>query len=149
MGNLTLNKYLRLIIAVIIIISNVLIDHFFAPTGLLLSPIIIIIVSILINLSQEKFNIFYQAFLTFFLLSFNDIGIKLYGGGIHDSEGQGVVNLLLLVSLLPCFIILVVSIFTNKEISILKKIISISLFLLFTCIYIYFFQNLGMAPQYL
>jgi hypothetical protein len=149
MGIFTLNKYLNLSIAFIIVLSNVIIDHFFAPTGILLCPITIILSVIFINFNKEKFDFLFLVIITFIFIAFNDIGLKLYGGGIHDGEGQGVLNLFLMCVLIPALIILIISAIINKGDSILKKTGSICLFLFLACFYLYFFKDLGLGREYL
>jgi len=143
-----LNRYRALTIAFLIIIGNVIIDHFFAPVGLFLSPIVTIIAVIIISLNKDKFDITFQSVLMFALVALNDIGIKLYGGGIHDSEGQGLVNLFLLICLAPCFIILSISVIKNKS-TVAKKIISVLSFLMLVTLHLYFFSLLGMQQFYI
>ena len=148
MGIFKLNKYWGLSIAVIIAISNGIIDHFFAPTGVYLLPVIIISSTSLINLNKEKFNILIQPIFTFILISLSDIGIKLYGGGVHDSEGQGFLIVFLFVGLLPGFIVLVLSAFLRKDVPVAAKFASVFLFLLLIYLYLQFLGNLGIGRSY-
>jgi hypothetical protein len=142
------NKNLNLLISIFVVLSNVLADHFFAPIGLMLTPIIIIIVACLINLNKGKFDVIIRAIISYLLIAVNDIGIKLYGGGIHDAEGQGWIYMLLLVGLVPCVIILFISGFKNQKDNFYKTIFALSLFLALIFLHLYFFENLGIGRYY-
>ena len=149
MAILSLKKYLSLIISLSIVIANVLLDYFLAPTGLLLAPMIVAVASLVIALDQQKIDLFYQAMFTYLLIGLNDFGIKLYGGGIHDSEGQGWVNMIFIVGTVLCIIILICSAYNDKEASILKKIASVISFVLLAFIHLHFFDNLGLDRSYI
>jgi len=148
MGDLNLNKYTALCIAFLVIISNVVIGHFFAPAGIFLSPVMTTIAAISIILNKDNFDIILQAILMFALVAVNDIGIKLYGGGIHDSEGQGVLNMFFFICLMPCFIILFI-LAIKKDITVFKKITSVAIFLILTMLHLHFFSLLGLERSYL
>jgi hypothetical protein len=148
MDDFKLNKYTVLSIAFLIILINIIIGHFFAPFGVLLSPIMTIIAAIVIFLNKDKFDIIFQAVLMFALVALNDVGIKLYGGGIHDSEGQGFVNLFFIICLVACFIILSRSVIKDKS-TIWKKIMSILSFLMLVTLHLYFFGLLGLQQSYI
>jgi hypothetical protein len=142
------NIYFAFSIALLIIAFNITVDHLFAPIGLLLSPIINIVSVCLISFNRERFDPILQCVLTFSLIVINDIGIKVFGGGIHDSEGQGVVNLLLLAGSGLCLLILIVSLFKNSSISQTKSILAAFLFVVLIGLYIHFFSELGLSPTY-
>ena len=148
MPDINRNKYWNLLLSIFIVFGNILMDHFYAPSGITLTPIIIIIVACLISLNKGKFDTVIQVIIIYFLIALNDLGIKLYGGGMHDSEGLGFIHLFLLAGLIPCFMILALSTFKNKNDSLLKSLLS--LFLVFALIWIhfYFFSNTGLGKYY-
>ena len=132
------------------IIGNILLDHFLAPTGILLSPVITAGAIVIILLNNRAFNsILIQATIAFLLIGINDIGIKLYGGGIHDSEGQGFVNLFYIIDLIPCFFVLCIYVVKKTDASILQKIISISLFISLAVLHLNYFDWLGLGKSYI
>lgn len=148
MTSLDKNKYWNLLLAIFIILSNILSDHYFAPSGITLTPIIIIVITCLISLNKGKFDTILQVIIICFLISLNDLGIKLFGGGIHDVEGLGFIHLFLFAGLIPCFIILALSTFKNKKDTLLKSVFSLFLFIILICIHFYFFSNIGLGRYY-
>jgi hypothetical protein len=142
------NKYLALSIAFSVVVFNGILDHFFAPVGIEILPLVIITGTCLINLNREKFSIMVQSILTFALISISDIGIKLYGGGFHDSEGLGFIFLFTMIGLIPSSILLIFIISKNNDSSIQLKISSIFVFLLLLFLYFNFCGNLGLGRYY-
>ena len=131
-----------------IVILNIIIDHLFAPIGMMLTPYILTIIAFLIAFMTKNISSFWKSILTFGLVAFHDIGIKLYGGGSHDIEGQGWIHVLLFIGLLPTFGILVTSIILDKQVTNLNKIIAILVFPSLISIYLYFFSNLGLGRYF-
>jgi hypothetical protein len=137
-----------LLIAFGIVILNIIIDHLFAPTGMMLTPIILTLGSFLIAFMTINIKPIWKSILIFGLVVLHDVGIKLYGGGSHDSEGQGWIHLLLFIGLLPTFGILMTTILRDKNESILNLVISISIFPILIFIYLHFFSDLGIGRYY-
>ena len=131
-----------------IVILNIIIDHLFAQIGMMLTPYILTIIAFLIAFMTKNISSFWKSILTFGLVAFHDIGIKLYGGGSHDIEGQGWIHVLLFIGLLPTFGILVTSIILDKQVTNLNKIIAILVFPSLISIYLYFFSNLGLGRYF-
>jgi hypothetical protein len=146
--NIEMTNRNTLLIAFGIVILNIIIDHLFAPIGLLLTPIILIVVSFLIAFQTDKIKPIWKSILTFGLVVLHDIGIKLYGGGAHDNEGQGWINMLLFMGLLPTFGILLTSILRDENESVLNLVISAVLFPILIFIYLHFFSDLGIGRHY-
>ncbi|WP_132036896.1 hypothetical protein [Flavobacterium circumlabens] len=137
-----------LLIAFGIVILNIIIDHLFAPIGLILTPIILIIVSFLIAFQTYKIKPIWKSILTFGLVALHDIGIKLYGGGSHDIEGQLWVHMLLFIGLFPTFGILLTSILRDGNESVLNLVISALIFPILIFTYLHFFSELGIGRHY-
>jgi len=78
-------KY-SILISFIIVLINGLIGHFFPPFGILLTPVLIIFISLLISFNKKISGIL-KSLILVFLIILNDVLIKLYCGGRHDSEG--------------------------------------------------------------
>lgn len=134
-------------ISFVMVAANVALNYFVAPTGITLTPIILVVCAILINTLNAKFDLITRTILTFLIIALNDIGIKLYGGGTHDLEGIEFVHFFLLFGLVPCFIILSICAFRSKENEIFKRIGSLVLFVALICLHLYFFERLGLDPN--
>ncbi|QIL76188.1 hypothetical protein [Hymenobacter sp. HDW8] len=93
----------------LLLVCNSLNGHYNAPAGILYTPIVVPLVVWLIAFSRNR-NPILKAVLSGCLISLHDISIKLYGGGMHDPQGQGVVHLFLFIALLPSFLILVAAV---------------------------------------
>ena len=148
MSDLYINKYLVITTSMIIMLGNTLLDHFFAPAGILLSPIFTTIAVATIYLTKANFDVLFKSLLIYALIAIGDIGLKLYGGGMHDSEGQGVLNLFLFISTIPCFILLLIFTIRNNNIPLIKKIVSISLFFTLIFLHLWFFGEIGLGRYY-
>ena len=143
-----LNRYLTLLITLIIVASNVILDHFYAPKGIDYTPIIIVIVTCLITLNTSRFNILMSTISIYFFIAINDIGIKLYGGGMHDLEGQSWVGLFLMIGVMLAIPIMVFSSVKDNSVPSSRKIIAIFLFLSLIVLHLYIFDKLGIGRYY-
>src|ERR1700744_576116 len=94
---------------ILILLLSAAIGHFLPPAGLLASPIVMPLLTGIVFTSYSDFNIFFKSILTYLFIGLNDIGIKLFAGGIHDAEGVGWIEMLFFVGLVPSFIILLIS----------------------------------------
>ena len=126
-------------IALAIVVLNIIVSHLFAPTGMMLTPIILIIVSSIIAFCTKKLQLIWKSLLTFGLITIHDIGIKLYAGGTHDLEGLGWVNFLFIIGLLPSYGFILITIVQNKQETLIKKIIALLIFPVLIGIYLYFY----------
>jgi hypothetical protein len=143
-----MNNKIVLGIAALTVILNGLIGHFFAPSGIMLTPIVLTITTFLVCFRIKNIKIIVSSVLTYLFVAFNDILIKLYSGGSHDSEGLGWIHVLLFVGLLPSFGILLGSIFTNKQEAFINKIIAMILFVVLIAGHLQLFSNLGLGRYY-
>jgi len=135
-------------IAVLTVILNGLIGHFFAPNGILLTPIVLTITTILVCFGTKNINSILISALTYLFVALNDILIKLYSSGSHDYQGHGWIHLLLFIGLVPTFGILIATVFKRKEESVINKVIAISLFIGLIILHLHFFSNLGLGRYY-
>ncbi|RYY32367.1 MAG: hypothetical protein EOP46_19170 [Sphingobacteriaceae bacterium] len=141
------SNYIKTVLAFAIITANIILDHFWAPVGILISPIITALAALMINFDSKIPNIFIRSVLTFFVVALNDIGIKLYGGGIHDTEGMGVMNLFFMICAATGFVIFVAC---NFDLSLaFKGILSVALFVLLAFLHLHFFGWLGLGRAYI
>ncbi|KIO74562.1 hypothetical protein TH53_25735 [Pedobacter lusitanus] len=76
-------------------------------------------------------------------IGLNDIGIKLFSGGRHDMEGVGWIHTMLFIGLVPCFIMLLIGVFRDKDSSIWLKVLSVIIFVLLIYAHLEIFETLG------
>ena len=144
-----MNNYIAIGIATLTVILNGLIGHFFAPNGIMFTPIVLTITTSLICFGTKNIRVIFISILTFLFVALNDICIKLYSGGTHDNEGLGWVHLLLFVGLVPTFGILLSSILKRDEEKSINKIVAIILFVGLIAIYLELFSSLGLGRHYM
>ena len=143
-----MRKYLAILIATIIVLSNTYIGHYYPPNGIEFTPFILIITSSIIAFGIENLNIIWKSILVFTFAVLNDVLIKLYSGGTHDSEGLEWIHFFLYLGLLPSFGILIYAAWRDKKESKRNKIIAICIFPMLLYIYLYFFYTLGLGKHY-
>lgn len=136
----TLIGFLTLILLLIVIIG-----HFLPPTGVLITPVTISLMAGVIIFTNNEFSILIKSILCYLYIGLNDIGIKLFAGGIHDSEGTGWIHVMLFIGLVPCFIMLLIGVFQDKGSTNWIKAISILVFILLIFIHLQIFETLGMV----
>lgn len=137
-----------LLIAIGIIVVNILLNHFFAPTGMMLTPFALTISTALMVFGSYKLRPIILTVLILGLIILHDIGLKLYGGGKHDGPGQGWLHLMLFFGLVPAYIFLLIGIFINKQAQLTEKIISLLIFPLIIAGHLYLFSDLGLGRHY-
>jgi hypothetical protein len=137
-----------LVLAILTVILNGFIGHFFAPNGIMLTPIVLLITTSLICFGTKNFKPIFISILTYLFVALNDISITLYSGGSHDSEGLGWIHMLLFIGLLPTFGILLAAIFNSKEVTLTNKIIAVFLFVGLIAVHLQLFRNLGLGRYY-
>jgi len=135
-------------LATLTVILNGLIGHFFAPNGILLTPIVLIITTSIVCLNTNRIRLIFLSALTYLFVALNDISIKLYSGGSHDNEGLDWIHLLLFIGLIPTFGILLVTILRHKEETVTNKIISVLVFVILIAGHLQLFSKLGLVRSY-
>jgi len=128
---------------VLILFTSIAIGHFFPPVGILASPFIIIIMTGLIIFTDNKFKFMIKCLLAYSFIGLNDVGLRLFAGGIHDSEGIGWINALLFAGLIPCIIMLFVGLFRNRNSANWVSISGILIFVFLIYIHLQIFETLG------
>jgi hypothetical protein len=99
-----------------IMIAANLAGHFFPPFSLMNSFIYINIVIGLVNLRLYKFNFKITIIYNFILLVINDLLIRLYAGGTHDSQGMALCWVMFHLGFIIATIIMIAySLTFNKE----------------------------------
>ena len=140
-----LSKIMLVGLLTLILLISITIGHFLPPLGILAIPIIITLMTGLIIFTGNGFNILVKSVLSYLFIGLNDIGIKLFAGGIHDSEGTGWIHLMLFIGLIPSSIILFRAVYRDKNVTKWIKTIGILLFILLIIIHLKIFETLGMV----
>lgn len=143
-----MKKFGYLFLCLAIVMTNVLIAHFFAGIGLFLIPVVVITISSIILFYSSDVNILLYGLLIYLFAGINDVGVKLYGSGIHDSEGQGWITMMLFLGLVPSVILFLVKLNQEAHIKFIKRLLSFWLFLLLIISHLYFLGNLGIGRSY-
>ena len=129
------NKLFVIIIGLLIIIISNFIGHFAAPFSIFVTPIVLFIIIGAINFSLYIENYYLTVLYGFGLLLLNDILVRLYAGGVHDDAGKAWIMLFFIITF--CISILTMTAFAftiNKSYSTKKKIISVSIKIVFVII---------------
>ena len=142
-----MKKNFFIIISFIVVIINGFIGHFAAPSGIIFTPLVIIITTSLILFGTDYKGIL-KCLFSFSVIVLNDFFLKLYSGGKHDSEGLIWVNTFLWMGIIPSYLILLYSILKNKEESVFEKTTSLVLFPILILAYLHFFYKLGLGRHY-
>ncbi len=129
-------------LAMLTVILNLFIGHFFAPNGILLTPIVLTITTSLVCYGTKNLKHIFISFLTYLFVALNDFSIILFSGGNHDSEGLALINMFLLIGLAPTFSILWISILTKKVEKIKQQITALIAFTILIIIHFILFKNL-------
>jgi len=131
-------------IATILVITNGLIGHFLPPNGIMLTPVVLIATTSLVCFGTKNLNVIFMSILTYAFIALNDILIKLYSGGTHDSEGSTWILLFLFIGLIPSFIILLIAILTRVDEKPSTKLFGIGFFIALGCLHFQAFGDLGL-----
>jgi len=127
----------------LILLLSVIVGRFLPPTGILITPLVISLMTGLIIFTDNSFSILIKSVLSYLFIGLNDIGIKLFAGGLHDKEGIGWIHTLLFIGLIPCFVMLLIGIFRDKNSTTWIKALSILIFTLLIYVHLEIFETLG------
>lgn len=108
-----------------------------------MTPVTISIMTWLILFSDADFSILVKSVLSYLFIGLNDIGMKLFAGGKSDLAGMGWIHLFLFIGLVPCFIMLLISVFRDKKSSLGIKFLSVLIFILLIYMHLKMFKMLG------
>jgi hypothetical protein len=137
-----------ILIATGVIIINLLLGHFFAPIGIMLTPITLTLSIAIIVFSCHTLRPIYLTAINLGLIILHDIGLKLFAGGMHDGPGLGWMTLLLFIGLAPAYILTIIGIFRIKQAKFMEKILSVLIFPLIIAGHFYIFGDLGLGRYY-
>jgi hypothetical protein len=131
-----------------VVTLNGILGHYFAPNGILFTPIVVIMISLLVGVLSKNINSLCKSILTYAFIGLNDVIIKLFSGGVHDHEGFGFIHFFLFVGLIPSFGILIFGIWNKTTENKSTKIIAILTFPLLIGLHLFLFQRLGLGRNY-
>lgn len=138
-----MNDYQKILLSIgFIILSNVL-GHFFPPSSIFLTPIVVGISTFL--LATSCFNLALRILLIILALITNDILIKIFAGGIHDSQGAGWINLFFIIGIAISTILTIGILLTTQKGKISQIIMTPLLIPLTLSIYLSYFSFLGLS----
>jgi len=138
-----LQKTTLISLLMLILLISIIVGHFLPPSGILGVPIVISLMTGLIIFANSEFNILIKSLLCYLFIALNDIGIKLFAGGIHDMEGVGWINMMLLIGLGISFVMLLIGVFRDRISKNWTKVLSVLLFILLIYIHLRIFETLG------
>jgi len=95
-------------------------------------------------LTDYELPILIKSLISYSFIGLNDIGIKLFAGGIHDYEGLGWIYMLLLIGLVPCSIILIIGVLRDEKSVAITKLISVFIFVLLIYVHLELFNSVGL-----
>lgn len=135
-------------IAAGVIIFNLLLGHFFAPTGMMLTPVALTLSTAVIVFGTNNLRPTILTSIILGLIILHDIGLKLFAGGMHDGPGQGWLHLMLFMGLVPAYILTVIGVFRNKQAQLTEQVLSLLIFPLIMAGHVYLFSDLGLGRYY-
>lgn len=134
-----------LLVTLVGVIANSLIGHYFPPASIMITPIVLIIITVLISFTTIDFKPIWKSIWILIFVILNDLGIKFYAGGTLDLEGLGLITLMLLIGLIPSYTILVITSLNDKVVTKHHKRIAIFIFPIVLIIYLYLSINIGLV----
>jgi hypothetical protein len=143
-----MKNILSLTIALILVLINGIIGHFYPPNGIDFTLILIPIITLIICFTSKNLTSIFKSLAISLLVITNDILIKLYSGGTHDLEGLEWIHFFMYCGILISIIILSLNVMKNKEENLFMKISSIIIFPFLVYIYLHFFYQLGLGRNY-
>lgn len=83
--------------------------------------------------------------LCYLLIGLNDIGVKIFGYGVHDSEGQGWLTVFFFVfGVIPTVIMLFIQIVQDRSSTIRMNVVGIFVFAALVYVHLQVFGSLGL-----
>ncbi len=142
------SKIWVIVFACLLLAANVLMGHYRAPSGMLFSPLVAAGMTWLIMFYGPAWPPYLQTGLCALLLALQDIGIKLTAGGSHDAEGQGFMNLMVLVGALLSLGFIARALWGQKQLAWWCKLAALVFFPLLLFIHLELFNALGEGLYY-
>jgi hypothetical protein len=118
-----------------LVLLNIILGKILPPASILLTPYLLPLLGYIICLSPRENKTIQTAQILTLLIIINDLGIKKFAGGSHDSQGLGWINLTFILGFIPSYIISVIGIWkTNSS----KKEKVIATVIIPTIVFFYF-----------
>ncbi len=130
------------------ITTCVLVAHFLAPYGLFLAPVAAAIAAYLLCFRVPALRPLPLATVLVAMLLLQDAGLKLFAGGKHDPEGQAVLMVFFLASLIVAFAILLFGLINLKLGTVATKLAAVGLFVVAAVAYHFLTHHLGLGRYY-
>ncbi|RYU81819.1 hypothetical protein [Hymenobacter persicinus] len=127
----------------LILVANVLFNHYQAPMGMVLSPLVAALMTRLVMFYGPVWPPYLQTGLCAVLLALQDIGIKLTGGGSHDAEGQGFMNSMVLLGALLSLGFIAKALWGQKLVVWWLRLAALVVFTLLIWLHLELFNDLG------
>ncbi len=137
-----------MLLAFTLVIANGFIGHFYAPYGIIFTPVLLPLTIGLLVFGKHTKKPIPLALGAFSLVALNDVLIKLYSGGLHDWEGYGWIQGTLLLGLFPSFILVALGVHKNTVALKSAKVLGILLFPVMVFVHLYFTSRLGLGRLY-
>lgn len=141
------NSLLITIALILIVLIHLYIGHYFAPNGIDLLPLTMILITVII-FQFTNYKIYIKCLIAALLFLSLDIGLKLYAGGSHDYEGLDWINAFYFIGIIPSLIIIFYKVYKNTEVSLRTKILIVVLSLVFLYFQNDLFGTLGVGRFY-
>lgn len=133
-----------LLLCVAVVVANNLLGHYFAPSGILLTPLVIMaLTGWLLPRHSTYSHSLLRILLLALLICLHDAGTKLYAGGSHDAEGQGFIHLFLFLGLLPASGYIVYGLMRQRAEPVVSRVAAGLLFAAILGLYLWFSAGLG------
>ncbi|TGE04711.1 hypothetical protein [Hymenobacter fodinae] len=140
---------ISLLLSSALMVANILLGHYYGPSGIVLTPLVLMALTgwLLPRHSQYSQNLLRVGLLAL-LICLQDAGTKLFAGGSHDAEGQGVIHAFLFMGLLPVFGYIVYMLRRQRAEPPGSRILAGLLFPVAVGLYLWLFANLGYNCDY-
>jgi hypothetical protein len=136
---------LSLFMSFLVVLTNVLIGRFYAPNGILFTPIVLPLITLIVIVFGIYLSLIAKIGIVTVYTILHDIGIKLFSGGSHDNEGYGWIHAFLLFGLILSYAIILVAIFTHQNSTRREKLIAALLLPIGIVVHLYFCSDLGIG----
>jgi hypothetical protein len=114
-------------LALLVIITNGILAHHYPTSGILGTPVIVGISSLIIVLGLRRAATIWKSCLVLFYAFLNDFLIQNYSGGAHGPKGESLISSYLFYGLITGFLILILGTFNSKD-KLSHKLIAYAIF---------------------
>lgn len=129
-----MKEVIVLLSAALVVAVNGYIEHHYPPSGIMGTPIVLGISSLIIVLAARKSASVLKSCFILACAILNDYLVREYSGGIHDKEGAAWIDLYFFYGLIVSLLILIFGTLTSKD-KLINKILAWCLFPLVIFVY--------------